>query len=77
MLAVPLAATDLHIASNSYERQIDDLLNDDEELAEYAAQILLDALDDEPEESASDRSDEEVDPKELIDELEQFLRDNG
>lgn len=77
VLAVPLAATDLHIASNSYERQIDDLLNDDEELAEYAAQILLEALDDEPEGPASDRSDEEVDTKELIDELEQFLRDNG
>jgi len=77
VLAVPLAATDLHIASSSYERQIDDLLSDDEELAEYAAQILLDALDDEPEEDSSEQSDAEVDPEALIEELEQYLRDNG
>ena len=77
VLAVPLAATDLHIASSSYERQIDDLLSDDEELAEYAAQILLDALDDEPDEETQSESNEGVDPEALIEELEQFLRDNG
>jgi len=74
LLDVPLAATDLQIASSSYERQIDDLLRDDDELADYAAQILLASVDDEP---ATRTTLAEVDSEELISELEQFLRDNG
>jgi len=74
LLDVPLAATDLQIASSSYERQIDDLLRDDDELADYAEQILLASVDDEP---ATRTTLAEVDSDELISELEQFLRDNG
>ena len=79
VLDVTLAATDLQIASSSYERQIDELLADDDELAEYAEQILLDSVDDVDE---IDDIDElgEVDEhagEQLVDEVEQFLRDNG
>lgn len=79
VLDVSLAATDLQIASSSYERQIDDLLDDDEELAEYAEQILLASVDEEPAEPEPEKAEPltEADGDELISELEQFLRDNG
>lgn len=74
VLDVPLAATDLQIASASYERQIDELLSGDAELADYAEQILLASVDDPP---LQDAALSEVDGTELISELEQYLRDNG
>ncbi len=78
VLDVTLAATDLQIASSSYERQIDDLLSDDEELADYAEQILLASLDDEPSDAVLVEPELiDMDGGELIEELEQFLRDNG
>ena len=74
VLDVQLAATDLQIASASYERQIDELLTGDAELADYAEQILLASVEDPPRQPATLG---DVDGTELISELEQYLRDNG
>jgi predicted ATP-grasp superfamily ATP-dependent carboligase len=66
LLAVPMATTELEIASASYERQIDELVADDEDTAEYVAR-LEQALDDDP---------APVDQGDLIAEVERFLREN-
>jgi predicted ATP-grasp superfamily ATP-dependent carboligase len=68
LLGIEFAATDLQIAASDYERQVSTLLEQDEEAAQYAASI---------EEALAD-PDMEVDEgtgEELIEELEQFLRD--
>jgi proteasome assembly chaperone (PAC2) family protein len=70
-LDITLGATDLQIAAASYERQIAELMEDDPDLAAYAQQLLDD--------EAMEAKDEDVpelenDPEALIDELEQFLR---
>ena len=65
-LDIPLGATDLQIAAASYDRQINELVESDPNLAEYAQQLLDDAADE-----ATDMTD---DPEAMIDELEQFLR---
>lgn len=86
VLEIPLSAGDLRIAASRYERQIDDLLDDDDELADYAQQILLASVDDddEPSEGHVVGDDEvggaafsldDVDGDALIEDLEQFLRD--
>lgn len=65
---IEFAATDLQIASADYERQVTTLLEQDDEAARYAASI----------EAALAEPDLEVDEgtgDELIEELEQFLRD--
>ena len=66
----PLGATDLQIAAASYDRQVDELVSSDPSLAEYAQQIL----DDEAEEAAEQISEMVENPDALMDELEQFLR---
>ncbi|MFT5530789.1 MAG: proteasome assembly chaperone (PAC2) family protein [Candidatus Poriferisodalaceae bacterium] len=67
-LDITLGATDLQIAASSYERQIVELMEDDPNLAAYADQLAEEdaLLEEEPE--------LENDPEALIDELEQFLR---
>ena len=65
-LDIPLGATDLQIAAASYDRQINELVESDPNLAEYAQQILDDATDE-----ISDMADN---PEAMIDELEQYLR---
>ena len=65
-LDIPLGATDLQIAAASYDRQITELVESDPNLAEYAQQILDDATDE-----ISDMADN---PQAMIDELEQYLR---
>ena len=65
-LDIPLGATDLQIAAASYDRQINELVESDPNLAEYAQQILDDATDE-----ISDMADN---PQAMIDELEQYLR---
>ena len=69
-LDVPLGATDLQIAAANYDRQVDELVDSDPSLAEYAQQIL----DDEAEEAAEQISEMVDNPDALMDELEQFLR---
>ncbi|MCP3938691.1 MAG: PAC2 family protein [Actinomycetia bacterium] len=77
-LGLHLEANDLSRAASTYERQIDDLLEADEDLAEYARQILLASVDDDeshPDDILPDLDD--VDGDGLIEDLEQFLRDQG
>lgn len=64
LLSVPLVTTDLEIASASYERQIDELVADDEDTAEYVAR-LEEVTEIEPQ-----------DHGDLIAEVERFLREN-
>jgi proteasome assembly chaperone (PAC2) family protein len=66
LLDIPLGATDLQIAAASYDRQINELVESDPNLAEYAQQLLDDATDE-----ISDMADN---PQAMIDELEQYLR---
>ncbi len=69
-LGIPLGATDLQIAASSYDRQVDELVASDPNLAEYAQQIL----DEEAEEAAEQLSEMAENPDALMDELERFLR---
>ena len=70
LLDIPLGATDLQIAAASYDRQVDELVSSDPSLSEYAQQIL----DEEAEEAAEEISEMAENPEALMDELEQFLR---
>ena len=67
LLSVPMATTDLEIASAAYERQIDELVADDDDTAAYVARL---------EESADDEPDDEDSHGDLIAEVERFLRDH-
>ena len=67
LLGVPVATTDLEIASASYERQIDSLVADDEDTAEYVARL---------EQAADDTPLPDEPQGDLIAEVERFLRDN-
>ena len=69
LLEVPVETTELEIASASYERQIDSLVADDDDTAAYVARLEDDA--DDP-----DDGDTTIDPDDLIEEVERFLRDN-
>lgn len=69
-------ATDLEIASAAYERQVDELVADDDETAGYVTDLeeAYDANvgdDDTPDEGSLDD-----DPDTLVAEVERFLRDN-
>lgn len=68
LLGVPVITTDLEIASASYERQIDSLVADDDDTAEYVAR-LEQVADDTPPLTAEPQGD-------LIAEVERFLREN-
>ena len=65
-LDIPLGATDLQIAAASYDRQINELVESDANLAEYAQQLLDEATD--------ELTDMAVNPEAMIDDLEEFLR---
>jgi proteasome assembly chaperone (PAC2) family protein len=67
LLSVPVATTDLEIASASYERQIDSLIEDDDDTAAYVARLEEAADEDEPDDDAHG---------DLIAEVERFLRDH-
>lgn len=69
LLSVPLTTTDLEIASAAYERQIDELVADDDDTAAYVAQLERDADDED------DDDDLETDPGALIEEVERYLRE--
>ena len=67
LLGAPVATTDLEIASASYERQIDSLVADDEDTAEYVARL---------EQAADDTPLVEEPQGDLIAEVERFLREH-
>jgi predicted ATP-grasp superfamily ATP-dependent carboligase len=68
MLQVPMVTTDLEIASASYERQIDELVADDDDTAAYVTRL---------EAAADEAPDDELEPQgDLIAEVERFLRDH-
>ena len=76
VIGIQLSAGDLQIAATRYERQVDDILDDDDELADYAQQILLSSVDDDEDEMTESSFDlEDVDGDALIEDLENFLRD--
>lgn len=62
-----MPATDLEIATAAYERQLDELVQEDEETSGYVEQL--------EQRYDSDDSDE-VTAQSLIDEVERFLRDH-
>ncbi|QXC59120.1 PAC2 family protein [Aquihabitans sp. G128] len=70
-LGVP--TTDLQIASAAYERQIDQLVADDEDTAAYVAS-LEEAADDPDEDDDDLEAFAATDPSELVEEVERFLR---
>ena len=65
MLDVAVYATDLEIAAVSYERQVSELVAEDEETAEFVTQL----------EHQYDEEAKLLDSDDLLDELEQFLRE--
>lgn len=65
MLDVAVYATDLEIAAVSYERQVGELVAEDEQTAEFVTQL----------EHQYDEEAEFLDSDDLLDELEQFLRE--
>lgn len=65
LLGISIPTTALEIAASAYERQITELINDDEETLEYVANL----------EQEYDKSMRPESGDELIRELEQFLRD--
>jgi len=67
LLGEPVITTDLEIASASYERQINELVDDDEETQAYVA-----ALEQRHDEEADDEE-----PGDLVEEVERFLREHG
>ena len=66
LLEVPIAATDLEIATSAYERQITELVSEDDDTAQYIRTL---------EEQYDDGELSEPDPSALVEEVEQFLRD--
>ena len=68
LLAVPVLTTDLQIASAAYERQVSDVVTDDEEMSEYVERL--------EERYAADGEDGEVPMTDgLVEEVERFLRE--
>jgi hypothetical protein len=65
LLDLPVLATDLEISSAAYERQVTDVVADDEEMTEYLAQL----------EERYDATDGVPSPASLVEEVERFLRD--
>jgi proteasome assembly chaperone (PAC2) family protein len=65
LLTVPVDVSDLQIASAAYERQVSEVVVDDEEMAEYVARLEERWADDQAAPS----------PASLVEEVERFLRD--
>jgi proteasome assembly chaperone (PAC2) family protein len=65
LLDIPIMATDLEIASASYERQVSEVVVDDEEMTEYVERL----------EERYDDEDGVPSPASLVEEVERFLRD--
>ena len=67
LLEVGVTTTDLEIAAASYERQVSEVVDSDEETAEYVRSL----------EERYDDGDEPEDPASLVEEIERFLREEG
>lgn len=67
LLDVGVVTTDLEIAAASYERQINELVDDDDETRDYVSAL----------EQRHDEAVESGDPDGLIEEVERFLRERG
>ena len=72
LLGTSVFATDLEIAAETYERQVDELVAEDEDTADYVADLEK-AWDDNSPSPGADLSD---DPQTLLAEVEQFLRES-
>lgn len=66
LIGAPIPTTDLEIASSAYERQITQLVAEDEDTGEYVRDL---------EEQHDDGELAEPDPTALVEEVERFLRD--
>ncbi|MEZ5246438.1 MAG: PAC2 family protein [Acidimicrobiales bacterium] len=76
VIGTSIYCTDLEIAAATYERQVDQLVAEDDDTAAYVAD-LEDAWDDEDEHGEVEIDEElDDDPETLLAEVEQFLRDN-
>ncbi len=75
LLGTSVFATDLEIAAATYEHQVNELVAEDEETADYVAD-LEEAWDDNGSLGADTDPDLNDDPETLLAEVEQFLRDN-
>lgn len=75
LLDAPLITTDLEIASASYERQINELVDDDDETRAYVAS--LEQRHDEAREAEPVRPVDPAESAELIEQVERFLRERG
>lgn len=77
VIGTSVYCTDLEIAAATYERQVDELVSEDDDTAGYVAD-LEEAWDDADENGDEEEVDEELDddPETLLAEVEQFLRDN-
>jgi proteasome assembly chaperone (PAC2) family protein len=78
MLGLSIPTTDLQIASAAYERQLDELVADDDETAAYVAG-LEEVVDAGEVHHPADDEDEinelaDTDPEDLVEEVERFLR---
>jgi proteasome assembly chaperone (PAC2) family protein len=71
LLRAPVATTDLEIASAAYERQIDELVAEDDDTAAYVAR-----LEESADEEATHGPLTDEGSADLIAEVERFLRDN-
>ena len=65
LLDAPITPTDLEIAAASYERQVTEVVIDDEEMTEYVTGL----------EARYDEQDGVPSPASLVEEVERFLRD--
>jgi predicted ATP-grasp superfamily ATP-dependent carboligase len=72
VLGVWVPTTDLEIASAAYERQVTELVDEDDETSDYVA--LLERRHDEGDDEESD-DDDPVAARSLVEEVERFLRD--
>ncbi len=70
LLGASIQTTDLEIASSSYERQVSELVADDEEATAYVAQL------EEADEQDGMELAEELSGDDLADEVERFLREH-
>ena len=66
MLDIGVVTTDLEIAAASYERQVSDVVDDDEEMVDYVARL---------EERYEEHDETVLSPTSLVEEVERFLRD--
>jgi predicted ATP-grasp superfamily ATP-dependent carboligase len=71
MLSVRVSATDLEIAAASYERQVTEVVVDDDEMTEYVNRLEARYA----AEEAGDEGDDLPSAASLVDEVERFLRD--